>query len=222
MSLKQARILVVDDEQSVTDLLYEDLAGEGYNCAAVATGEDALMRLPVYKADVVLLDLRLPGVSGMDVLREIRSTCPRTAVIVITGVGDIETAVEAMKIGAMDYITKPFELERVNDSIAAVLKAPRVQASQPTPKEEGAETRDEEVDWARYLDDIALGVKTRLDWLTGHVMTKTLIERTIVIARSLDIPEDLIEKWADTERKHIEWVGIFDSILEKVDRSPIT
>ena len=221
MSLKQVRILVVDDEQSVTDLLYEDLASEGYNCVAVATGEDALMKLPNYRADVVLLDLRLPGVSGMDVLREIKSTCPRTAVIVITGAEDIETAVEAMKTGAVDYITKPFELETINDSIEAVLKTMMVQDSRPTPKEAGAETRDEEVDWARCLDDIAIGVKTRLDWLTGHVMTQTLIERTIAIARSLDIPENLIEKWADTERKHIEWVGVFASTLEKVDRSPI-
>ena len=222
MSLKHARILVVDDEKSVTDLLYEGLASEGYDCAAATTGEDALMRLPIYQADVVLLDLRLPGISGMDVLREIKSTYPRTAVIIITGAGDTEIAVEAMKIGALDYITKPFELERVNDSIEAVLKATTVQDSKPTPKEEGAEMRDEEVDWARYLDDIALGVKTRLDWLTGHVMTKTLIERTIAIARSLDIPEDLIEKWADTERKHIEWVDVFASVLEKVERNHIT
>ena len=222
MSSKQASILVVDDERSVTDLLSAGLEEEGYICFTAPSGEDALRRLSKDNTNVVLLDLRLPGISGMDVLREIASAYPEVAVIVITAAASAETAVEAMKIGAVDYITKPFELERVNDSIAAVLKAPRVQASQPTPKEEGAETRDEEVDWARYLDDIALGVKTRLDWLTGHVMTKTLIERTIVIARSLDIPEDLIEKWADTERKHIEWVGIFDSILEKVDRSPIT
>ena len=83
----------------------------------------------------MLLDLRLPGISGMDVLREAMRNYPETEVIIVTGVEDVQTAVEAMKIAAVDYITKPFELEKVNNSLEAALK------------EKNDETRDREADW---------------------------------------------------------------------------
>jgi len=221
MSSGKATILVVDDERSVTDLLYEDLAEEGYNCVTAPTGEEALKKLSMDNIDAMLLDLKLPGMSGMDVLREANSTRPGTAVIVVTAAGDAQTAVEAMKIGAVDYITKPFELERVNSSVEAALKPKTVWSSRPTPKAEGAEARGEGVGWTRYLDDIAEGVETRLDSLTGHVMTLTVIERTIAIAWSLEIPGEQIEKWADARRQRIKRVNILDSLLEKVEQSPV-
>jgi len=82
--------------------------------------------------------------------------------------------------------------------------------------EEVVEMRGEEVDWTRCLDDIACGVETRLDSLFAHVITKTIIERTTTIARSLSIPENQVEKWADSRRKRIERINILDSLLEKV------
>ncbi len=219
MSYKQSTILVVDDEKIVTDFLREDLVEEGYSCVTADTGENALQQLSINKADVALLDLRLPGISGMHVLREIKSTYPRTAVIVITAAGDAETAVEAMKSGAMDYITKPFELERLHCSIETVLQA--VWVSKPTSKEEVAKIGDEEENWARHLDDIACGVETRLDSLTGHMMTITTVERTVAIAQSLDIPEDEIKKWTDARRKHIERINTLDSLLDKMETHPV-
>jgi len=197
MNSQRTRVLVVDDERSVTDLLSSALEEEGYSCVTAATGEDALKRLAAGNLDVVLLDLRLPGISGMDVLREIKSTYPRTAVIVVTGVGDAETAVEAMKTGAVDYITKPFEVERVSHSVEAALQAATIFDDKSVALGGVTETGDEEVDWARCLDAIAEGVETRLDSLNVHVMTITVIESTISIARSLGIPEDQIEKWTD-------------------------
>jgi len=216
MSSQRAGVLVVDDEQSLTDLLSIALEDEGYSCITAATGEDALKKLPMGNVDVVLLDLRLPGISGMDVLRAIKSTYPGTAVIVVTASGDAQTAVEAMKIGAVDYITKPFELERVNSSIEDVLKAKAVMRGKSALQDEDVEARSDQVDWTRYLDKIAEGAETRLDSLTGHVMTIAVIDKTIGIARSMDIPEGQIEKWADARRKHIKQVNILDSLLEKV------
>jgi CheY-like chemotaxis protein len=197
------------------------LEEDGYNCITVATGEDALKKLPMGNVDVVLLDLRLPGMSGMDVLREIKSTYPRTAVIVVTGVGDAETVVEAMKTGAVDYITKPFAVERVSHSVEVALQKATIWGNKLDTQREGVETSGREVDWARCIDAIAEGVETRLDSLTGHVMTIAVIEETIGIARSMDIPEDQIEKWADTRRQHIKRVNILDSLLEKADRAPL-
>ena len=221
MSSKQATILVVDDERSVVDLLSEDLAEEGYNCATAPTGEKALEMLSMDSFDAMLLDLKLPGKSGMDVLKEAKSNYPETIVIVVTAAGDAQTAVEAMKIGAVDYITKPFELERVNSSIEAALRVKAVWSSKPTLMEEGAKAVDEEENWACYLDDIAEGVETRLDSLTGHVMTITVIDQTIDAARHLEIPEEHIKKWADGRRERIGRIKILDSLLEKVEQSPV-
>lgn len=215
MFSEQATILVIDDERSVTDLLSEDLAEEGYHYVTADTGEAALKRLSRDNFDVVLLDLKLPGISGIDVLKQVKSNCPETMVIVVTGTGDTQTAVEVMKLGAVDYITKPFELERVNSSIKEALKAKTVWSSKPTPKKEGAKPTAEEADWTRYLDDIAEGVETRLDSFTGHVMTTTVIEGAIGIARSMEIPEAQIEKWVDSRQRHIERVKIMNHLLVK-------
>ncbi len=211
MSPKRATVLVVDDEQSITDLLSEDLAEAGLNCITVATGEDALKRLSMNNINAMLLDLRLPGISGMDVLKEAVLTHPEIAVIVVTAVGDAQTAVEAMKIGAIDYITKPFELKRVNSSIGAALKANALRRSRTNHEGQSARTS-----WTRYIDDIAEGVETRLDSLTGHVMTTSVIENTIEIARSLGIPENRIGYWANARRKRIAQFQTVDAIDELV------
>jgi len=212
MNRKPTTILVVDDEVSVTDMLFEDLTEEGYNCITAGTGGDALQRLTVNEADVALLDLKLPDSSRMEVLREIKSAHPKTAVIIITAYGDIETAVEAMRIGAADFITKPFELDRVNHSVATALQS--------------AGTSDgyaeHQTDWVRYLEDIACGVETKLDSQTGCLMIKTVIERTESIARNLGIPEQHIEDWVNQKRRHIERIYTLDVILDKLEKNPIS
>ncbi len=216
MPSQQATILVVEDEPSIAGLLSEDLAGEGYNCVTAATGEDALEKLSNDCFDALLLDLRLPGISGIDVLKEVKLQYPETMVLVVTAVGDTETAVEAMKIGAVDYITKPFQLGRINSGIAAALKIKATGSGRVTTVEKGVETGSEETNWACRLDDIAIGVEARLDSLTGHMMTKAVIDRTTGVARNLGIPENEIKEWADTRRKRAERINILDSLLEQV------
>ena len=122
MTSERATIMIVDDEPTVTDLLSTDLELRGYNCVTAATGEDALVKLATVSVDALLLDLRLPGVSGMDVLTKVVSSYPATVVIIVTAVEDPQTVVQAMKIGALDYILKPFELQRVADSIRKALR----------------------------------------------------------------------------------------------------
>ncbi len=102
------RFLIVDDEQSIRKLCMTIGAGLGFECAEAESAEAALAYLETQSPDVVLVDRRLPNISGDDLLRQIKNLLPRTEVAIITGHGSIESAVEAMKLGAYDYITKPF------------------------------------------------------------------------------------------------------------------
>ena len=213
-------VLVVDDEPSISDLLYEDLIEVGYDCIKATTGEDALEMLSKDNCDVMLLDLKLPGISGIEVLGKMKSYYPETTVIVVTADGDAQTAVEAMKNGAVDYITKPFELERVNSSIEATLKAKTIGSNRLTPEVERSKMSGEGAGWIRCLDNIAEGVEIRLESLTGLVVT--MIEETIDIARSLGIPEDQINKWANTRRKrNTEKINGMNSLLKKLEQNSI-
>jgi len=220
MSSERATILVVDDEPVVTDLLSFDLGEQGYSCVVAATGEDALTRLFAGNVNVLLLDLRLPGISGMDVLSEVVSTYPATAVIIVTAVGDAQSAVEAMKIGAADYIVKPFELEVVNSSIEKALHKMSAWGKKSAPARDSPEVSDDEVHGTANLDAIARGVEVRLESLTGHTMN--VIERTVASAQSLGIPEDQIEKWANARLKqNAERIAAMDSLLKKLERNPM-
>lgn len=220
MTSERATIMIVDDEPTVTDLLSTDLELRGYNCVTAATGEDALVKLATMSVDALLLDLRLPGVSGMDVLTKVVSSYPATVVIIMTAVEDPQTVVQAMKIGALDYMLKPFELEIVADSIRKALRRVPLRGNKAAPHGDSTETSNDEVDWAPYLDDIACGVAARYELLTDF--TRTLIGETLAIARSLGIPENQIEKWANArQEQNTKKVNAMDSLSKKLERNPI-
>ena len=124
--MAKARILVVDDEKSMRDLLSITLEKEGYDVLKAAGGEPAIEALHRESVDAVITDLRMPKVDGLQVLRVAKEVSPDTAVIVITAVASTETAVEAMKLGAYDYITKPFKLDEVNLIVRNALERKRL------------------------------------------------------------------------------------------------
>src|SRR5215510_7430707 len=109
--MSKARVLIVDDEKSMRDLLSITLEKEGYDVETAAGGESAIEMLHRETVDAVITDLRMPKVDGLQVLRAAKESSPDIAVIVITAVASTETAVEAMKLGAYDYITKPSKLD---------------------------------------------------------------------------------------------------------------
>ena len=111
------RVVVVDDEDIKRISLVDDLRDAGLDVAGFDRGEPALEHLKKHHADVVVTDLKMPGISGLDVLRRIRSTSPETDVIVMTAYGTVESAVEAMRHGAYDFISKPFS----SDELVGVL-----------------------------------------------------------------------------------------------------
>ncbi len=105
---------IVDDDIDVRTALGEFFEGEGYEVAMYPTGEDALNAMPNDLPNVVLLDLKLPGMDGFQVLENIKNDHPEIEVIIITGNVNVISAVKAMKLGAIDYVTKPFNLDEVN------------------------------------------------------------------------------------------------------------
>ena len=121
------RILVIDDEKSIRELLKDFLESKGMEVVSASDGETGLNHLKGEKFELFLLDLMMPGMSGLDVLREAASEKIDVPSIVITAHATVQTAVEAMKLGAFDYITKPFNLEEFYISIKRALDVSRLQ-----------------------------------------------------------------------------------------------
>jgi two-component system response regulator AtoC len=107
------RLLVVDDEQSIRKLCMTIGTTLGFACAEAESAEAAVTRLDADAPDLVLTDLKLPNQSGVELLRQVKALLPRTEVAIMTGHGSIESAVDAMKLGAYDYIEKPFRVEKM-------------------------------------------------------------------------------------------------------------
>jgi two-component system response regulator PilR (NtrC family) len=125
--MPDVRVLVVDDEQSMRDLLAIMLRQAGYEVTVADGGESAVEILKSDTFDLVITDLRMRKVDGLAVLKATKEHSPRTAVLVVTAFASTETAVEAMKLGAYDYVTKPFKLEELKVTIGNALERRRLQ-----------------------------------------------------------------------------------------------
>jgi two-component system response regulator PilR (NtrC family) len=125
--MRDIRVLVVDDEQSMRDLLAIMLRQAGYQVTLADGGETAIEALKAESFDLIVTDLRMRKVDGLAVLRAAREFSPRTVVLVVTAYASTETAVEAMKLGAYDYVTKPFKLDELKVTVANALERRRLQ-----------------------------------------------------------------------------------------------
>lgn len=113
------KVLIVDDEKDFTELLSERLETRGFKTRIAFDGNEAISRLNEENADVVLLDVMMPGKSGVETLKEIKNSWPITEVIMLTGHGTVETAIEGMKLGAYDYLIKPTETADLSQKITS-------------------------------------------------------------------------------------------------------
>ena len=123
----QTTVLVVDDEPPAYRLL-EVLTQEGYRVETAENGREALEKAGITFFDVVLLDIRIPDLNGVEVLRGLKQLSPETVVIMMTAFGSIETAIETIKEGAYDYISKPFKLDDVKLTVRRALDHKRLLA----------------------------------------------------------------------------------------------
>src|SRR5574341_109742 len=121
-----AQILIIDDEILLGRSLSRALSQRGHEASAVGTAEEGLPLLEKLLPDIVLLDMQLPGLSGMEALKKIRETDPNILVIIVTAYGTIASAVEAMKLGAIDFLRKPLDTDEVAIAIERALTHARL------------------------------------------------------------------------------------------------
>src|SRR3954470_23868901 len=117
---QKPQLVVVDDEQGILDVVSRFAQRAGYDVVTYSSGREAIAQLQTRRADLVLVDLRMPDVGGLDVLRAIRDLDARAPAVLMTGYASVETAVEAIKLGAMDYLSKPLDFGRLEQLLAGV------------------------------------------------------------------------------------------------------
>lgn len=132
----KSRVLVVDDEESIREFLDIMLRKEGYEVTMAEDGQKALDIIKKKSFDLVISDLQMPNLTGIELLRQVRDSYPDLLFMMITAFGTTETAVEAMKLGAYDYITKPFKIDEVRINIANALRSRNLEVENRTLKKE--------------------------------------------------------------------------------------
>jgi DNA-binding response OmpR family regulator len=131
MNRSKGRVLVVDDEPNVRLVFRTALEAAGYTVAEAEDGEMAIDRLGVLPADLVLLDLQMPGMGGMEVLRLLREAHDHVPVVIVTAHGSIPDAVEAMKLGAIDFLSKPLRPETLRNVVGEVIQRHTAMGPEP-------------------------------------------------------------------------------------------
>ena len=131
--MEALRILIVDDEEELVSALKERLNLRGFQAQGVTTGRAALEFLEAEECDVVLLDIKMPGLGGLEVIRRIKDMKPRLQVVLLTGHGSVKSVEDGMALGAFDYLMKPVKI----DSLVRVLTAAATGRKSQAPQEGG-------------------------------------------------------------------------------------
>ncbi len=122
MKRKKAKILVVEDNPATRELLREFLFEEGYAVRVARDGKEALLKVRKESFDLILTDVKMPRMDGIQLLKELQKIIPHTKVVIVTATADSEMAVKAMKLGAYDYISKPFYLDSILQKVEKALE----------------------------------------------------------------------------------------------------
>src|SRR5262245_46614756 len=119
MTVQRPVLMVVDDEQGILDVVSRFSRRAGFDPITCSGGQEAIAELKSRRIDLVMVDLRMPDVGGLDVLRAIREIDPHCQAVLMTGYATVDTAVEAVKLGAMDYLSKPIDFARLERLLAS-------------------------------------------------------------------------------------------------------
>jgi putative nucleotidyltransferase with HDIG domain len=170
----QSRILIVDDEPEITGILSDLFYGK-YDCTTAGSAEEALGRLAGNNYELVVSDITMPGMSGLDMIPHVKGSSPNTVVVMISGMQTVESAIEALRLGAFDYVMKPFDLRQVEAVVTRALEHQDLIVAKQRYEdhlEELVEQRTAELDQA--LNSLEEAYRSTLKALTAALETRDL------------------------------------------------
>lgn len=180
-----AKILIVDDESAVRESLEELLRMETFQAESAGSGEDALKVLSEVKYDLVLLDIKMPGIDGVEVMHQIKKYHPDTRIIIITGYGSLDSAIESIRSGAQDYMLKPYTAEDILLSVNRALS----EKDTRTRKEILIEQLESSLDQLKDVEGIS--------------REELPARRVVNLARGLMVDLERREMWRGSERARL-------------------
>jgi putative two-component system response regulator len=224
-------VLVCDDEEPIRVALKKYLVQQGYDVSTAATGEEALKVLQRQKIACMLLDVRLPGVSGVDLVPQVMEIEPNVAVLMLTAVNDATSAALCMQRGAMDYLTKPIELSDLSRAIQRALRRRSTMLEQQNLNqwlkeevaERTAEVRSERAKLERLsvatLEALVNALEAKDPYLRGH--SARVADLSAMIAAQMGLSDETVDAIRMAGRLHdIGKIGIREEILNK--EGPLT
>jgi response regulator RpfG family c-di-GMP phosphodiesterase len=222
-------VLIVDDEQSMRQLLERVFTGWGHDVVAVDSGLAALAALHDRRFQLLVCDERMPGMQGSELLVSARAIDPDLAIIMLTAVNDASVATKALKSGALDFITKPFELEELGDRVAHAIRRRELDIEQRRVERvirEEVALRTEELQQEqealrrltiRVAETLINAMEAKDIYLRGH--SQRVADLGASIASQLDLDDDTVEDVRLAGRLHdVGKIGIREAVLNKPDR----
>ena len=176
--IQKPRVLIIDDEEQIRNLLI-DVLGSSYDCSDAGSAEEALTALSQNTFDLVISDIDMGGMSGLELVPRVHSLSPDTVVVMVSGNQDIEFAIKALRVGAFDYITKPIDLRHVEASVERALNHANLLQEKRRYKEQIEtllEQRTAQVDWLAYYDTVTQ--------LPNRALFEDRVTQAVAIAKS--------------------------------------
>ena len=214
-----SRCLVVDDEPRLRRVLVRLLEGEGFTCREAGSGTEALALLEQESAPLVISDLRMPQMDGVALLREIIARWPDTAVIMVTAVAEVESAVACLQLGALDYVAKPFHLDEVRARVMQALDKRRLKLELEGHRQHLEERVREQ---AHRIEELSLErlqalvhfLEEKDTYLRGHSVRVTMY--AVGIAKRLGLRQDVVDVISlGAELHDIGKIGVSEAVLHK-------
>ena len=214
--------LIVDDEPRLRQVMVHLMRSDGFQCIEAGNGIEALAQLARHAVTLVLSDLRMPKMDGVELLREIRNRFPDCAVVMITAVADVEMAVHCLAIGAADYVIKPYQLEDVRARVAQALDKRRLILENRAYRESLEERvqvqarRLEEL-FLASVQSLAQALELKDPYTRGHSIRVS--QYSSVIARRLGLSGEMLRQIELGGHVHdIGKIGVRETVLNKADR----
>jgi putative nucleotidyltransferase with HDIG domain len=192
----ELKILIVDDEATIRRLLTLKLSKQGYHCEEAGSAVEALDKMETYHADLIMLDMKMQGMSGMDLLPKLKAIYPDTAVIMATAVAEANLAIQCMRLGADDYITKPFNLDEVSINVEKTLEKRMLERQIKEYQEQLQQKVDQQTGEIRRLflgsiEALVFALEAKDKYTAGH--SRRVTEVALAIGRELNLSGEELE-----------------------------